>query len=69
MSETGDRAARLVAELDQAKAMKVEAGGLDAAILGGFFKELRSSGLSEEHAFTLTHEWLILTLSAQDKDD
>lgn len=66
---TEDRAARLVAELDQARAMRVEAAGIDAKVLAQFFKELREVGMTEEQAFVLTHEWMVLTLSAAEEED
>lgn len=59
MSDTDDTAARLVAQMDQAKA-------IDAKVLGGFYKELKESGMTEEQAFELTREWLLLTLSVEE---
>ncbi len=69
MSTEEDAAARLVAQMDQAKAMKAEAGALDAKTLGAFFKELRDSGMTEEQAFAMTNEWMVLTLSVEESGD
>ena len=49
--------------------MKAEAGSLDAKVLGGFYKELIDSGMTEEQAFELTREWLLLTVSAEEEGD
>lgn len=60
--------ARRVAEVDQARAMQREAASADAQAVASFYLEQRKAGMSEEHAFTITHEWMVLSLSAEQEE-
>jgi len=55
-----------LAHSDQVKA-KVDSASADAKAYAEFYKELRQAGMTEDQAFTLTHEWMILLLSPADE--
>jgi hypothetical protein len=52
-----DEAARRVAELDSSPSTQRRGAVADAKGFADFYSTLREAGITEDQAFTLTHEW------------